>query len=654
MIFSEEMMKKVSDEESNSWWKAADRDVMHLFHQEHAAYDRKIVRFGFWIAVLTYIAFGVGDVYLFETVGPNMLLSRLLCGVFFLVVFEVAEYRNASLVRLHWIASLAIIIGSTSWLLTALGARNQLVLSQFMYFGTIFVLGANLYFNFKFSLSAFTSLTVTVVFVLASLFVLDIPLVSRVLLALFFVNVLVFSLYLSRRLSVERYNTFLHSLQAKFQERLAQERKEELKRIVEVDKLTGLKNRIAISREYVNLTRQRLSSSDQIGVFLVDVENLARLEQKLGKKIYDEVLIHIAQALKETAAAHDGIAGRFGPSEFIVLSTVSSDDHLQIIGQQISDCLKTVLAPGLVDGYEGLVFRVGVTATRNDANMDFTVILKEAERALFLARSEAGSAVKFYDPGMKIDEALNQSVVDLLNGQMQENSLQVTYTSIFDRRSEVVRAYDASISLIDAAGHVVCPEILSNAAGGGDELLQISQSAIERVCSDIVSLEQSAQVGLNLHPAYFRHSRFVETFKGVIHYYGVEASAIAFEIAEHPEILQETQVQKTLEGLSQMGVQFWLNHFGSINVGLDWVRRFEFDMVKVDPVLMQDVHVMKSAAFLEDLIRLLQNAGTKVLLTGIESEHQRDWAARSNADFVQGTALRLKETDDKQVVGSIH
>lgn len=654
MSFSEDLKNKVYAEENSSWWKPADKEVMRLFQQEHAAYDRKIVRFGFWVAVLTYVSFGIGDIYLFPSAGHSMLLARLVCGIFFLGIFEFAEYKGASLDILHWIASAAIIVGSSSWLFASLQAVDQLTLSQFMVFGTIFVLGANLFFNFKLSLSAFTSSTVTVVFVVTTLCFVDVSWTTKILLAVFYVNITIFSLYLSRRLSVERYHTFLHALQAKFQERLALERKEELKRVVEIDKLTGLKNRIAISREYVNLSRQRLSATEQIGVFLVDIENLVRVEKRLGKKIYEETLIRLARTLNETAAAHSGIVGRFGDNEFIVLARVTSDEHLEIIGQQIRDCVNSILVPG--DNGEqrstSLIARIGATATRNDANMDFTAILKEAERAVFMGRSEAVSTFRVFDPAYRVEDALNQSVVDLLTGKSAETSLQVNYTPVFDRRSEIVRGYEAEISLLDKNGSVVCPEILSVTAEGVGELLVIAGAAVERVCSDLVTVEDPHFVALKMHPAYFRDPSFVDRFRQIVSYYGVSSSSLAFVIADHANILSETQVQKNLEELGGMGVQFWLDNFGTLNVGLDWVRRYDFNVVKIDPSLMNEIHLPKVSTFLEDLTRLLKNTGTQVLLTGIESEHQKVWALASEADLLEGDFMVIANDNRKSQASS--
>ncbi len=103
----------------------------------------------------------------------------------------------------------------------------------------------------------------TFAFVYGLMVSLDTNDIARWVLSLYFVSILAFSLYLSWRLSLERYNSFLHSLQAQIQEKVAIEKGQQLEKIAETDPLTGLRNRRAISQDFLNLTVTALRKTNR-------------------------------------------------------------------------------------------------------------------------------------------------------------------------------------------------------------------------------------------------------------------------------------------------------------------------------------------------------------------------------------------------------
>ncbi|TIP33110.1 MAG: diguanylate cyclase, partial [Mesorhizobium sp.] len=230
----------------------------------------------------SYICYGAFDWFLFPDIADRVILTRLTLGLTFLVLVELVARRDFAVTTLHYVAALAIVAGAIGWLLSALGTTHQEALSHFIIFGTVFILGANLFFNFRLWLSALSSATVTIAFLGATLFLLQADLGTRLVLATYFVNCLVLSLYLSWRLSMERYQTFLHALQAQIQEQVAIENGQKLIEIADTDPLTGLKNRRAITREFAELCKEWARDNDEIGVILVDVDYFKRFNDRLG------------------------------------------------------------------------------------------------------------------------------------------------------------------------------------------------------------------------------------------------------------------------------------------------------------------------------------------------------------------------------------
>ncbi|TGT60928.1 GGDEF-domain containing protein, partial [bacterium M00.F.Ca.ET.159.01.1.1] len=118
----------------------------------------------------------------FPDIADRLVLTRLTLGLTFLVLVELVARRGYAVTTLHYTAALAIVTGAIGWLLSALGTAHQAALSHFIIFGTVFILGANLFFNFRLWLSAISSATVTVAFTGATLFFLQADFATRLVL----------------------------------------------------------------------------------------------------------------------------------------------------------------------------------------------------------------------------------------------------------------------------------------------------------------------------------------------------------------------------------------------------------------------------------------------------------------------------------------
>ena len=399
MQLTEDVAHRVTEAISRPSWKSADPMLFAMLLQKNADQNRRVVRWGIAAAVLSYISYGAFDLFLFPDVADRLILTRATLGFTFLALVEIVARRDYTIATLHHVAALAIVAGAIGWLLSALGTTHQEALSHFIIFGTVFILGANLFFNFRLWLSALSSATVTVAFVGAALFFLQADLATRLVLSTYFVNCLVLSLYLSWRLSMERYQTFLHALQAQIQEQVAIENGQKLIEIADTDPLTGLKNRRAITREFAELCKEWATDNDEIGVILMDVDYFKRFNDRLGHQAGDDCLIELARAFDETAASNHAIAGRYGGEEFVVLCKVTGRDHLHEVTQQFCRAVENlkISHPDRDDKLNIVTISAGASLTRADHSIELRILLQEADRALYASKFSGRATFTIYD-----------------------------------------------------------------------------------------------------------------------------------------------------------------------------------------------------------------------------------------------------------------
>lgn len=113
-------------------------------------------------------------------------------------------------------------------------------------------------------------------------------------------------------------------------------KQEELDKIVEIDKLTGLYNKRRFceitNRDYAKASRQIHGSSGSL--LLIDIDRLQNVNLKYGHEIGDKVIGRVAKAIKRQLRATD-VAGRIGGDMFSVSLPDTTREGAEQVAEKI-------------------------------------------------------------------------------------------------------------------------------------------------------------------------------------------------------------------------------------------------------------------------------------------------------------------------------
>src|SRR6218665_938771 len=171
-------------------------ELLALYQQEGERTRRGSIRQGLWIAVVVYILFVVTDAILIPDVTIYTFVSRMLVGAASLATLEIQFRRRAKAASLDLTCAAALIMGYIGWLVPALLTEYVENMSYYMVFGAIFMMGANLFFSFRFFLSLISSGIILFTYFLAlTLFPEDI--FYKVAFGTFYISCFVFTSYVN-------------------------------------------------------------------------------------------------------------------------------------------------------------------------------------------------------------------------------------------------------------------------------------------------------------------------------------------------------------------------------------------------------------------------------------------------------------------------
>nr|AIA14541.1 EAL domain protein [uncultured bacterium] len=612
-------------------------ELRALFHKESQAARRTAARPGLYIAVVVYLLFAFADMLLVPDVAIYTITARLVVGVTALLTLEFLLRFGARTKWLDVTCAGAIIFGYIGWLLPTAASVNQESVSYYMVFGTIFMMSANLFFTFRFRFSVVTSIIILLILYAVNYFV---PSTSnyKLVFGAFYISCFVFTSYINWKLNRERYNVFLNALEARNQHREATERGKALLRLSRTDPLTGLENRRAIDERLRDLWSGWQQMGRSFAALLIDVEFFKRYNDCYGHQEGDRCLTVVAEALSRMIDGRNASIGRYGGEEFIVLASV---DSCQQVADLAEDIRQTVEALALTheqrrDGVQVVTVSIGAALTRRQTGAKIEKIIHEADRALYLAKASGRNCAKLFDPNDPQSSDESENIAALLKIAIEKNLVSLVYQPIQSVASGRVDALEALMRLTMLDGTSVPPSLFIPVAERTGAILELGRWAIRTVCSDLLASNRAPLVSVNVSPVQLKAPGFAASVAAILGETGVAGNRLAFEITEGLEMEMHSDILRCISDLKLLGINIWLDDFGTGFAGLSWLRLIDFDTVKIDRSFLHDCGSPRGAAMFQDIVGLLRNRGPKILVEGVESEEQMALMRDLRIDKVQG------------------
>ncbi len=175
-------------------------------------------------------------------------------------------------------------------------------------------------------------------------------------------------------------------------ERKVEERTRALLRRAEIDQLTGLLNRGAVTRRCQEMLLLAKRGKRPLAVVMADADDFKSCNDEGGHQHGDRVLQALARGLKEGCRGSD-ILGRMGGDEFLlILPDTSVEGALRLCGR-VATRLEAAKAEHSPDGLPWPSLSFGV-AVFPDHGAEMDELIRVADRAMYEAKAAGGGCWK--------------------------------------------------------------------------------------------------------------------------------------------------------------------------------------------------------------------------------------------------------------------
>lgn len=225
-----------------------------------------------------------------------------------------------------------------------------------------------------------------------------------------------------------------------------------------------------------------------------------------------------------------------------------------------------------------------------------------------------------------------------LDRAFDDNSLLLVYQPIHDAKTGAVWAAEALLRQRRQNGDIREASIITDAAEGssGPELFALDSILVRRAYSEAAHWP-GTRLNVNLSPREFQEGNVLDRLTALISSCGIERDRVNLEITETSYIEHPEETMEVLLAIKQLGVQLWLDDFGSGHSSLTHVQHFPVDGIKLPGTFIRALpEDERCAAITRSLIGLAHDLGLRVIAEQVERKPQLDFLLALGCEYIQG------------------
>jgi diguanylate cyclase (GGDEF)-like protein/PAS domain S-box-containing protein len=408
--------------------------------------------------------------------------------------------------------------------------------------------------------------------------------------------------------------------------------------VAQHDVLTGLPNRSLLQDRLGQAIAYSSRSGHPVWVMLIDLDRFKFVNDSMGHKAGDVLLVTVAARLRSSLRDSDTVA-RLSGDEFVVILSEHQDQRLSPdIVQRVMDSVAQPVMLGTKEFF--VTCSIGVAVYPSDGTPADSLI-EHADIAMYRAKKLGRNNFQFYTPAMNEESLERVRIEGALRNAVERNEFVLHYQPQVDLASGQIVGMEALIRWRHPELGMVPPVRFVGVAEETGLIVQIGAWVMRTACAQNKAWQEAGlgrlRVAVNLSARQFGAADLIESIERVLADTGLDPDCLEIELTESLFMSEASAAVDLLHRMKSLGVNLSIDDFGTGYSSLSYLSRFPIDVLKIDRSFVADItHDANDAAIVTSIITLAHNLKLSVIAEGVETAEQLDYLRSHGCDEMQG------------------
>jgi len=404
------------------------------------------------------------------------------------------------------------------------------------------------------------------------------------------------------------------------------------------DALTGLPNRLLFSEELDKMLINHTGKDRQCAVLFLDLDKFKMVNDTMGHKAGDILLVETATRLS-TCLRESDLLARMGGDEFtVLLKDIKTIDDALVVAQRM---LEIVSTPYEINGTK-LVIGVSIGGSIYPDNaIDAAELLRTADAAMYKAKELGRNNFQFFCEELSQENHARVEMEREIRLAIERDELKVYYQPIVDTRTMQITGAEALLRWDHPDKGIMSPGLFIPIAEDSGMVVQMGKMVLETACKQCKFWQDTGytnfEMSVNVSPIQLGEIEFISTVDGALSAVGLHPGCLKLEVTESILAKNENDEIDILSILKSLGLVICLDDFGIGYSSLSRLNNLPIGHIKIDGYFIKNIaHNHKDRAMTESIIVMAHNLGIQVTAEWIEDEEQMATIRSLNCDYAQG------------------
>ena len=347
---------------------------------------------------------------------------------------------------------------------------------------------------------------------------------------------------------------------------------------------------------------------------------------RFGFEAGDALLVELAEILKHSFPG--ALITRMFADQYALLSPEKDCMEALSEAHEAFLCLKIPTA---------LDFKVGIYSV--SAKKNIINACDWAKIACDSIKKERESFYRYYDEDLRHLLLRRRFIVDHIMEAMERGDIQVYYQPLIRALSREVCGLEALVRWIDPGFGMLSPSEFIPVLEECHLIHLLDIHVMSEICRNFSEMQKSGEdlipVSFNLSRMDFELCDIFGELESLVAKYQVPRDMLTMEITESVLNKNPILISKQIKRFHDAGYKVWMDDFGSGYSSLNILKDFDFDLMKIDMLLLKDSSD-KSRKIISSIVDMAKKIGIRTLAEGVETEEQLEFLREIGCEKLQG------------------